>query len=136
MEEKIPESIENIEIFRFKKEANAYYKTAIGGLRRKNIFTNEILYNIISMSIEKYIMAFLFARKYLPACHTLGGLIKDLKKFIPVEESLEKKVAQFDNLQFICALTFFSPEPISDADITDMVLVLQQIKELVQMDTV
>jgi len=116
---------------KFITEAEAYYKTAHGGVNRKHIFTNEILYNIISMSIEKYLMGFLTSKNQMPACHTLGNMIKEVKQHIPVEDGLAKKMDHFDKLQFICSFALFKKEPISDNDIMDMITVLKEIRAMV-----
>lgn len=76
---------------RFISDAESYYKTALGGVKRKAVFTNEILYNIISMSIEKYMMGFLTSKNELPPCHTLGNMIKEVKRHVSVSDSLVKK---------------------------------------------
>lgn len=125
-------TINQLESPAFISQANAYYKTALGGVNRKNIFTNEILYNIISMSIEKYLMGFLMSRNQLATGHTLTTMILDVKKYITVPESLEKRMDYFDRLQFICTFAFFKQEPITDKDIVDMIQVLKEIRELVQ----
>jgi HEPN domain-containing protein len=126
------ETINQSESPRFIEEAEAYYKTALGGLNRKRIFTNEILYNIIAMSIEKYLMGLLMSRNQLSPGHTLTSMIKEVKKYIPVEESLIKKMDYFDRLQFICSFTLLKREPVSDKDITGMIEILKEIKTMVQ----
>lgn len=125
-------TINETEYPQFISQAEAYYKTVQGGVKRKQIFTNEILYNIISISIEKYLMGFLMSKNQLPPCHTLNNMIKEVKRHILVEESLVKRMDYFDKLQFICALTPFKRDPVSDNDITDMMIVLKEIRDMVQ----
>jgi hypothetical protein len=117
---------------RFISDAESYYKTALGGVKRKAVFTNEILYNIISMSIEKYMMGFLTSKNELPPCHTLGNMIKEVMRHVAVSDSLVKKMDYFDKLQFICSFAFIKQEPISDNDIADMIVVLIEVRALVQ----
>lgn len=127
-----PETVNQSTSPQFMTDAESYYKTALGGVNRKNIFTNEILYNIISMSIEKYMMGFLTSKNELPPCHTLGNMIKEIKRHIPVEEGLVKRLDYFDKLQFICSFSFIKQEPISDNDIADMIVTLTEIRAMVQ----
>ena len=115
----------------FLKEANDYYKLSIGGLRRKNIFTNEILYNTISMALEKYIMALFVANNALPLCHTLKTMAREMKQFVVVDDELIEKMYYFDNIQNLCSLAKYDKKAISDEDISNMVIVLDKIKALV-----
>ena len=115
----------------FLKEANDYYKLSIGGLRRKNVFTNEILYNTISMSLEKYIMALFVSKNELPLCHTLKTMAKEMKKFVELDDDLIEQMYYFDNIQNLCSLAKYDKKAISDEDISNMVIVLDKIKALV-----
>ena len=115
----------------FIKEANDYYKVSVGGLNRRKIFTNEILYNTISLSIEKYIMGFFVARKEMLQCHTLNGMIGELKRYMHVEDSLVNQIRYFDNMQQICSLATYNKNMIADDDITNMIDVLRKIKGMV-----
>lgn len=113
-------------------EANGYFKAATGGLNRKNIFTNEILYNIISMSIEKYLMGFLVSRNQLPQCHTLSNMIQEVKELTPVTDYIVQKMNYFDKVQQICSLVNYDKNIITDRDILVMIDLLKQIRVMVQ----
>ncbi|EOR94272.1 hypothetical protein ADIARSV_2513 [Arcticibacter svalbardensis MN12-7] len=115
----------------FLKEANDYYKVSVGGLNRRNIFTNEILYNTISLSIEKYIMGFFVSRKEMLQCHTLNGMISELKRYMPVEDNLVSQIRYFDNMQQICSLATYNKNMIADDDISNMIDVLHKIKGMI-----
>jgi hypothetical protein len=113
-------------------EANGYFKAATGGLNRKEIFTNEILYNIISMSIEKYLMGFLVSRNQLPQCHTLSNMIQEVKALTPVSDYIVQKMNYFDKVQQICSLVNYDKTIITDKDILVMINLLKEIKVMVQ----
>ena len=115
----------------FLKEANDYYKLSIGGLKRKNIFTNEILYNTISMALEKYIMALFVSHNELPQCHTLKTMAKEMKKFVELDDDLIEQLYYYDNMQNLCSLANYDKKSFTDDDISNMVLVLEQVKTLV-----
>lgn len=115
----------------FIKEANEFYKVAVGGVKKKKIFTNEILYNLISISIEKYFMGFLTSRNQLPQCHTLKNMINEVKSLVEVNETIVQKMYYFDDVQQICSLIDYHRKTISDHDINEMISVLGEIKELV-----
>lgn len=113
-------------------EANGYFKAATGGLNRKEIFTNEILYNIISMSIEKYLMGFLVSRNQLPQCHTLSNMIQEVKVLTPVSDYIVQKMNYFDKVQQICSLVNYDKTIITDKDILVMINLLKEIRVMVQ----
>jgi hypothetical protein len=115
----------------FLKEADEYHKLALGGLKRKKVFTNEILYNLISISVEKYIMGFLTARNQLPLCHTLKNMVNEVKTLVPVHDDIVRKMCYFDGIQNICSLVDYNRKTISDNDITEMVGLLEDVKQLV-----
>lgn len=115
----------------FIKEANEFYKVAVGGVKKKKIFTNEILYNLISISIEKYFMGFLTSRNQLPQCHTLKNMINEVKSLVEVNETIVQKMYYFDDVQQICSMIDYHRKTISDHDINEMISVLGEIKELV-----
>ena len=115
-------------------EANDYYKLSVGGLKRKNIFTNEILYNTISISIEKYIMSFFVFRNQLPQCHTLLNMINEMKKLVHIDDDLVKQMHYFDNMQQICSLTSYTKKYIADEDISNMISLLNEVKKIVTMN--
>ena len=51
----------------FMHDGKGFLKTAIGAhAKRKHIFTSEILYNIIAMAIEKFVMAALMRYGAMP----------------------------------------------------------------------
>jgi hypothetical protein len=116
----------------FIKEANEFYKAAVGGVKKKKIFTNEILYNLVSISMEKYFMGFLTAKNQLPQCHTLKNMINEVKALVEVDEWIVQKMYYFDDVQQICSLIHYHRKTISDADINEMISVLSAIKELVE----
>ncbi|MCU7551122.1 hypothetical protein OCK74_18525 [Chitinophagaceae bacterium LB-8] len=115
----------------FIKEANEFYKVAVGGVKKKKVFTNEILYNLISISMEKYFMGFLTSRNQLPQCHTLKNMINEMKSLVEVNESIVQKMYYFDDVQQICSLIDYHRKTISDHDINEMISVLGAVKELV-----
>ena len=112
-------------------EAHDYYKLSVGGLKRKNIFTNEILYNTISISIEKYIMGLFVSHKQLPQCHTLFNMITEMKKFATVDDNLVQQMHYFDKKQQICSLATYNKKDIADEDILNFIYVLNEVKRIV-----
>ncbi len=72
-------------------------------LLEKKAFTTEILYNLITMAIEKLVMASLMEIGRLPYNHTMHDLVAALEQWLPeVIKGLEEQVRNLDTYQDIC----------------------------------
>ncbi len=97
-------------------DGDRFLRAAVAGSRkRKSVFTPEILYNIVSMAIEKHFMGFLLYHHRLPDNHTLTDLVDAVRLVEDVDESLSERLTRMDRFQQICALSdYFREEPTSD----------------------
>jgi hypothetical protein len=87
----------------FLKEGNNYYlKGRNWSINKK--FNNDLIYNLILISIEKNIMAICMKNNYLPENHTITDLICAVKKIISLDEQLEKNLLEIEKYQFICTM--------------------------------
>ena len=86
----------------FLTEGNQYLKTAQGGVKRPAIFNTEILYNILSMAIEKHIMAALIYKGQLADNHTFTDLIDATRQIGGIDASIAEKLREFEGYQNIC----------------------------------
>jgi hypothetical protein len=69
----------------------------------RTVFTPEILYNLVAMSIEKLIMAMLMQSGNLPYNHTMHDLVDSMEDFLPGElKSLGDELKALDAFQEIC----------------------------------
>ena len=73
---------------------------------RKKIsrFGAEIRYNLISMSLESYVMAILDYHHTLPDNHTFTDLITALDVVMPLEKELKKRILHYESIQSICSV--------------------------------
>lgn len=86
-----------------------YLKTAVNGSKhRQNIFTPEIIYNIVAMSIEKNIMGYLLYNNRLPDNHTLRDLVNAVRLIHPFENVLFEKLNNMDRFQEICSIDLYN----------------------------
>jgi len=94
------------------KDGKLYLQTALGAAeRRSDVFTPEILYNIVAMSIEKLIMGFLMSRGDLAENHTMGDLLRALEKHAEVPAILSRDLLYLDSFQEICDLDTYNRRP-------------------------
>jgi hypothetical protein len=74
-------------------------KTVRGGLRRPTVFTPGILYNLISVAIEKYIMAVMVYRKKMVANHTFAELVNSVQEVEPMPAELVERLRAMGKYQ-------------------------------------
>lgn len=97
--------IQNWEVFL--EDGKRFLKTATNGAGKPEKFTPDILFNITTMAIEKYIMAYLVKEKSLPFNHTMVDLLEGLKVVTTVDADLEKRMMYLNDFQEICSLEHY-----------------------------
>ncbi|WP_339137254.1 MAG: hypothetical protein WGN25_04475 [Candidatus Electrothrix sp. GW3-4] len=97
----------------FLHDGEAYLKTATAAYKKKNkIFTSEILYNLIAMAIEKFVMAALMQRGTMPYNHTMVDLVEAMENTFPGRMTeLGAGLLEMDKYQEICDLDGFKISP-------------------------
>lgn len=88
----------------FFEDGRKYLKTARGGLKRPSVFTEEILYNILGMAIEKNIMAILIYHGSMADNHTFSDLLNSLGRVVEIDEKLVADLHEFEMYQTICSV--------------------------------
>ena len=89
---------------KFLKEGKEYLRTAEAAYRRqKNIFTPEILYNLITMAIEKFFMAALMRHGTMPYNHTMVDMVESMEETFPdAIQGIRDDLMKLDTYQDIC----------------------------------
>ncbi|MCF6188816.1 MAG: hypothetical protein L3J49_15230 [Desulfobulbaceae bacterium] len=106
----------------FLHDGEAYLKTAEGAYAKKRaVFTPEILYNIIAMAIEKFVMAALMKYGALPYNHTMGDLVEAMELTFPgALGDIREKILDLDHYQEICDVDAFMIRPPKHEEIAGM----------------
>lgn len=86
----------------FMNEGDAYLKTGTGGALRPEVFSPEILYNVLAMAIEKHVMAALVFKGTLADNHTFTDLINSAKEVCPLSDSIAMRLLDLEVYQNIC----------------------------------
>ena len=117
----------------FFQDGEGYLKAAVGGHeRRQNIFTAEILYNIIAMAIEKFVMAALMRHGALPYNHTMGDLVEAMDETFPrAMEDIRDGLIEMDKYQEICDIDSFNISLPSMEAIPGMLQLAKNLRSLV-----
>lgn len=83
-------------------------------------FGTEVRYNLISMSLEAYIMAIMDFHQALPQNHTYTDLIIGLETVIPLDEKLKNRILQYENIQSICSIEKYHTVAPTEAELIDL----------------
>ena len=120
----------------FLKDGNGFLRTAKGGyLRRKKKFTSEILYNIIAMAIEKFVMAALMRHGALPYNHTMADLVESMEETFPgALADIREGLLRLDLYQDICDPYKFTIVELPMAEIPGLLVLASTLQQLVIKD--
>jgi hypothetical protein len=116
----------------FLKDGEGFLRTAAGAYeKQKKIFTSEILYNIIAMAIEKFVMAALMRHGALPYNHTMRDLVEAMDETFPTAiDDLREGLLRMDQYQEICDLDGFRITPPEKSEIPGMLEMAQKLQRL------
>lgn len=101
----------------FIQQGRQYMKTAVGGIKRRSVFTNDLLYNIVAMAIEKYFMGFFQYHGQMPENHTLSDLVQGVEKITLLDRGLSEGLLNMDRFQEICAWDTYRRQKPNEEDI-------------------
>ena len=105
--------------------------------RQKKALTPTILYNLVTMAIEKLVMAALMRCGRLPDNHTLHDLVAALERWLPeTVRGLAGPLCELDSFQDICdpyAGTITAP---SRREVESMLILARKLEERLAMGTV
>ncbi|MCL7486725.1 MAG: hypothetical protein M8357_00940 [Desulfobulbaceae bacterium] len=122
----------------FLEAGNRYLHTAKGAYsNRRRIFTAPILYNIIAMAVEKFVMAALMRHGTMPYNHTMVDLVEAMEETFPgAIADIREGLLHLDTYQDICdPWEFTIIEPAMD-DIQAMLELAEKLQELVKNDLI
>ena len=104
--------------------------------RQKKAFTPTILYNLVTMAIEKLVMAALMRCGRLPDNHTLHDLVAALERWLPeTVRGVAGPLCELDSFQDICdpyAGTITAP---SRREVESMLILARKLEERLAMGT-
>ncbi len=116
------------------RHGEGYLNTAIGAHRKSvQAFTPEILYNLIAMAIEKFVMAALMRHGALPYNHTMGDLVEAMEHTFPGRMGqIGEDLLRLDKYQEICDVDAFNIRPPTSEEIPAMLDVAEKLRDLIQ----
>jgi len=115
----------------FIDDGKKFQKTAIGGLKRREVFSSEILYNIFSMAIEKYFMGYFIYNKTMPDNHTFQDFATAAQRLTHVDQGLLDDLDFMGSFQEICSMDFYERKEPSEKDIKIIEQICDRVRTFV-----
>lgn len=117
----------------FLHDGEGFLQTAVAAHeKRKKVFTAEILYNIIAMAIEKFVMAALMRHGTMPYNHTMVDLTAAMEETFPGKlDGIRDRLLHLDAYQDICDLDGFSITPPPMEEVPAMLELAETLQSLV-----
>ncbi len=109
-----------------------YLKTAGNGLSRPAVFTNELVYQLTAMAVERLLVGLFQYHRLLPADHTLDGLVDELAGICPLDEKLAHSIKRLGRYDDMCPLTPVKRVVPDDAEIREILTVGQKVAAFVE----
>ena len=98
-----------------------YLKTARNGRARREVFNNELVFQLTAMAMEKLMVGICQYHHRMPTDHTLSGLVRGLAPVCPMDEDLARRIREIEGIDNMCPLTAaLRPEP--DQTAVDQIL--------------
>jgi len=115
----------------FVHEGHQYLKTARNGHQRKEVFNNELVFNLIGLSIEKLLVGLCMHRGHMPMDHTLAGIVSETNQLCPMEASLTTAIAMMNRVQDLCSLDVDSRCVVDDGQIENLLAMNERVASFV-----
>lgn len=112
-------------------EALGYLKTLEKSLQRKSRFSNELLYQITAMSIEKLLVSLLASYGMNATHHTPIALIKEANGIQPLPPSMTATAQLIGRFESICSISGFGYKIPNDDELRRMIVGLIEIRDYV-----
>lgn len=97
---------------------------------KKSRFGTDLRYNLLSMSLEGYIMAISGYHKNLPDNHTYTDLIAGLERVMPVDPSLKARILKHESIQSICSIEDYHRSHPSETVLKELKQAVEEIAKI------
>jgi hypothetical protein len=104
-----------------------YLKTASKGLSRPAVFTNELIFQLTALAIEKLIVGMCQYHRQMPLDHSLSGLVEALAPVCRLDDKLADRIKRIEQIDDMCALTPVNRNAPSDMEIQGILDVGRQV---------
>lgn len=106
-----------------------YYRAACPE-GKESRFLPDLQYNLLSMSLEGYVMAIADFHNSLPYNHTYTDLMENLETLVPLDPDLKARILKHESIQDICSIEDYRRSNPSEDALADLRSAVGRIGEL------
>jgi len=111
------------------KDANTFCNIGINSIKKKK-FDYKTSYNIMCMSAEKYLVAYLLSKNIQPADHNLSGLVHEIELIDDMPRLMLLRMVEYmESFLDLCSLEILEQKSISDDEMLKLEQSLLYIRE-------
>lgn len=114
----------------FQSEGDSFLRLAQGALKRPEVFNAEIRFNVLSMAIEKHIMAILMQSGNLPDNHTFRDLTHAMDLVAPLEPHAIALLHRMDAHNDICSISEYSRTIPDEPALAELLAVAESTRDM------
>ena len=111
-----------------------YLGTAVKGLSRPSVFTNDLVYQLTAMAIEHLLAGVYLFHRQMPLDHTLDGLVDGLAPICPLDAQLAEGIKHLNQYDDMCPLVPVRRVVPDDSAIKAILAVGKQVAGFVQLN--
>jgi hypothetical protein len=110
---------------------DSYLKTAKRGHGRSSVFTGTMIYHILCLSIEKFLMGIFCCHNAIPQHSTLSHMIQEAAAFTDMPKELIEQVNAMDNVLNLCDPGAPLQAVLTESQLQAMLIVGEKVRNLV-----
>jgi hypothetical protein len=84
----------------------------------KGKFSTTVLYNLLGLAFENYVMAALDFRSKLPENHSITDLVNALETITTLDQNLKNELLKLEEIQSICPIIDYQRREPTDDEVT------------------
>jgi HEPN domain-containing protein len=112
------------------KGADSYYNSAKKSFYKgDNKFNEELVFNILTMSVEKYLVGLLMSKGNMPMNHVIKYLLQEAEEYFTLDKIIHEQLAKVDDYLYICSMDDFTKKVPSKEELENILLAVDKLKE-------
>ena len=109
------------------KGADSYYGSAKRSFEKGTKFSEELVFNILTMAVEKYLVGLMMSVGEMPANHVIKHLLVEADGHFKIDESIIESLSKVDDYLYICSMDDFTNRV---PDKKELAIILEAVEKL------
>jgi c-di-GMP-related signal transduction protein len=110
---------------------NSYLEAAKRGNHRRSVFSGTMIYHILCLSVEKFLMGIFCYHNAIPQHSTLSHMVQEVAAFTDVPKALIERVQSMDNILNLCEPNAPLQMTLTENQLQDMLSLAEKIRDIV-----